>query len=218
MSTPGTPFSGLSFPECCDLDNDGFGTLVPPPNPAPNSGSGAMSLAHGATADQIKTGQQVIKRINDASGVELGAFTTTLQYVFATVPALASYHDTANPTPTAATLSYPYPEVAVEFPVASGPDGDVVVTLTFWRPQRRRIAADPEPQAGESAVWMDIGSLNYSASFADGSRCPQNAFSEDDPTTPDVEDDPNLTFPSGARNAPASRTWLATGPQAWRTR
>lgn len=178
------------FPDCCDPDNDGFGTLVPPPNPPPNSGAGAMTLVHGATTAQFKTGDVVIKRINDANGVEIGAFPATLQYVFATVPALVSYSDGQG---NSATVSYPVsPDgpgtEANAFSVAAGPSGDVVVTLTFWRPQRRRIAGDPEPQAGESATWTDIGGLNYTAALENGEfGCPQSAFSEDDP---------NLTLPS----------------------
>jgi hypothetical protein len=53
----------------------------------------------------------------------------------------------------------------------------VVVTLTFWRPQRSRIANDPAPQPGESATWTDIGGLYYGIGTAGlVGPCPQSAF------------------------------------------
>jgi hypothetical protein len=136
-------------------------------------------LLHGATSAEIKTGDVLIARFNDSSGVETGAFSQTLPYVFATVPALVSYHDSAVP-PNQVTLSYPSPPGLAPLPVAAGPDGEVVVTLTFWRPQRRRIAKDPKPKAGESGVWTDIGGLVYGAGLGAG-ECPQSTLSETDP-------------------------------------
>jgi hypothetical protein len=59
-------------------------------------------------------------------------------------------------------------------PVKAGPNGDVVLTLRFWRPQRRPIA----PETG----WIDIGHLNYGAKLAGMFPfCPQSAYSEKDP-------------------------------------
>jgi hypothetical protein len=168
LYTPARP----SFPQCCDGDNDGFGTVPP--------FSGLPQLVHGARSDQIKTGDVLIGRFNDAGGAEVGAFSQLLPYVFATTPALVAYHDSAVP-PNQLTLSYPYAPGAVpEFPVDAGPNGDVVVTLTLWRPQRRRIANDPKPKAGESAQWTDIGGLNYTAGLGAG-ECPRSALSETDP-------------------------------------
>jgi hypothetical protein len=100
---PPTP-SGEEFPECCDSDGDGFGTLVP----AGPIERAAMALVHGASTADIKTGDVLIKRINDANGVEIASFSNTLQYVFATVPALVSYNDDARNTG------------AVSYPVAAG--------------------------------------------------------------------------------------------------
>jgi hypothetical protein len=190
---PVPPSAQPRFPSCCDPDNDGFGTLVPPPNVPPNSGAGAMSLVHGARTDQIKTGDQLIKHVNDANGVEIATFTATVQYLFVTVPALFSYDDDGPGGRAPTVLSYPYsPDVAHEFPISARPAGDpsaghVVVTLTFWRPQRRRIAGDPAPQAGDSATWTDIGGLSYGVNLGPTggggfpATCPQGAFSEDDP-------------------------------------
>jgi hypothetical protein len=176
LSAPPMP----DYPECCDPDGDGFGTIPP--------FMGPPQLAHGATTGQIKTGDVLIAHINDAGDVEVGAYSQLLPYVFATVPALVSYDDDGpsgeDPTP----LSYPYStsaELLLDPRPPGDPDaGDVVVTFRFWRPQRTRIAADPEPQAGESATWTDIGGLGYVAGLGAG-ECPASVFSEDDPNLTD---------------------------------
>ncbi|MEK6276849.1 MAG: hypothetical protein AABM29_02395 [Actinomycetota bacterium] len=195
------PFPGARFPECCDPDNDGFGTLVPPSVVPPASGAGAMGLVHRATTTEIKSGDVLITRVNDANGVEIGAFSHTLQYVFATVPALVSYSDTAGNSGTVG-----YPVAAGEpppgppggpgtgrngFPVAAGPGGDVVVGLTFWQPQRRPINGE-SGFSDPPTSWTDVGGLTYSARVESlnppsgaanfvNKQCPQSAYS----ATPD---------------------------------
>jgi hypothetical protein len=179
---PGVPNALLQpFPACCDADHDGFGTLVAtnPANPSNGSLLPGMFLRHGATSSQIKTGDVLIQRVT-TGGVETG-FPAELQYVFATVPALVSYSDGRG---NAATVHYPVPGPPAPgagtdsdpFPVAAGPNGDVVVTVVLWRPQRTSIGAEP-------GRWTDIGGLNYTASIADrGQFCPQSAFSEPGPS------------------------------------
>jgi hypothetical protein len=200
-TSPASP----EFPECCDADNDGFG-IVPP---------GVLvdipqTLVQGT--DQIKTGDQVIGHVAtvgdvgkcpDALNPACVSITNVFQYVFATVPALVSYHDTAVPR-NSATLSYPYPAGApVEFPVAAGLDGQVRVTLTLWRPQRRPIGEGENREAclddTPPCRWIDIGGLTYAVGMEGAGPCVQSAYSEDDPTTLVVEDDPNLTLPTGPR-------------------
>ena len=191
---PGAP--GQEFPECCDTDGDGFGTLVPAgPNPL-----AAMSLVHGATTTQMKTGDVLIKRINDAAGVEIASFSNTLQYVFATVPALVSYDDGAGNSANAQ-----YPIAAGEpppgtpggpgtsrnaFPVSPRPAGDpsagdVLVTLTIWQPQRRPILGE-SGYSDPPTAWTDIGGLTYSVTVEtphdattnfEYKDCPQDAYS-----------------------------------------
>jgi hypothetical protein len=168
------------FPECCDPDGDGFGSL----NPVPGGPGAANAIEHGATSAEIATGDLLIQRVTTA-GVEQ-EYPATLQFVFATNPALVSYSDTAG---NSLTLPYPGPgqdgpgSDANPLPVAAGPDGDVVLTLTFWRPQRRPIPP-------ETANWIDLGGLTYPTlvqyvgSPADGTIqrfCPQTAFSSFDP-------------------------------------
>ena len=164
---PGPAFPGPAGGEF-DPDSDGFGTFPKP-----------SFLAHRATTTQIKTGDVLTQRIT--SGATESEIVVTLNYVFVTIPALVSYSDTAG---NSATVSYP---VAADgrgtfghgFPVSAPPGEDIVLTLTFWRPQRKAIpGSDP---AG--AEWMDIGHLTYAvgAPPSAGGGCPQNTFSSTDP-------------------------------------
>jgi hypothetical protein len=174
-----SPSSLPPFPGCCDADDDGYGTLN---DPRIQIGpGGAMFLRHGATAAEIGTGDILIQRVN-SGGIETGQFAAAMQYVFGTVPALVSYDDGQG---NSATVPYPVagpnpgpPGPGTRenpFPVKAGPNGDVVLTLTFWRPQRRPIP----PETGD---WIDIGGLFYTAGIADvGLFCRQGTFSETDP-------------------------------------
>ena len=158
-----------AFPECCDDDEDGFGTMV-------RSFPGTMLLSHGATSTQIGTGNVLLERVTNGNSET--QFAATLQFVFATVPALVSYSDTAGHS---ATVSYPVDANGPGtqnngFPASAGPDGNVVLTVTLWRPQRRRI--DGDPGVGE---WIDIGGLRYTVLAGGSGDCPPSAFSTDDP-------------------------------------
>ena len=172
------------FPDCCDPDGDGFGTLTPDAPTDP--GDPGLTVLHpGATSDQIGSGDVLIERVT-TSGVET-QFVATLQYVFATNPALVSYDDGQG---SSTTLSYPVPFGAPgnredPFLVKAGPSGNVVLDLTFWRPQRRPIP----PETGE---WIDIGGLQYGAVLVDeatgtAASCKQGAYSTDDPKLTPIE-------------------------------
>jgi hypothetical protein len=164
---PGVPFeSWPSFPGPAggefDPDADGFGTLTGQP-PPPGGTTSFMTLAHGATTTQIGTGDLMIGRV--VRDGEEAQFPATLRYAFATVPALASYADTAGNS-----FDVPYPVAPGGpgtqdngFPVATGLGGDVAVTLSFWRPQRRPIAEEACLAAAPPCDWVDIGGLTYSA-------------------------------------------------------
>lgn len=179
----------LKFPECCDADRDGMGTFARNPSlPSPTAG---MFLHHGATSAEMKTGDVLIERVT-RKGAET-AYPATLQYVFATVPALRAWSDTAA-APHAGTVTYPVPSNAPGsagsgFPVSAGTGGDVVLRLELWRPQRRRI-----PEEAGAGDWTDIGRLTYvvapQAPGAGGRFCAQDGFSEPGgglavPATPD---------------------------------
>jgi hypothetical protein len=172
------PPEGPPFPECCDADGDGFGTLATAPDLPP--GAQSLTLLHGANTAQIGTGDVLIERVT-TGGVE-SEFPASVQFVFATGVALVSYADTAGnsatvPYPVAGNQPGPAGPGTIDnpFAVAAGPDGNVVLTLTFWRPQRRPIP--PEPGA-----WTDIGGLTYATGLSGvGLACPQSSLSATDP-------------------------------------
>jgi hypothetical protein len=135
----------------------GFPVLIGP-GAAPletTHGAPEFSLMPRATADQIKTGDTPILRTT--TGGVLTQTPQPIDFVFDTVPALASYDDGAG---DAGTISYPAAAGAPgtqgnPIPVAAGDSGDVAVKLTFWRPQRKGIAGAGEP------AFMDVGHLEY---------------------------------------------------------
>jgi hypothetical protein len=159
------------FPECCDPDGDGFGTF----QPQPDLQGGPMVLNHGATTTQIGTGDVLIERLT-TGGVET-QLPASVQYIFATVPALVSYNDGQG---NSATISYPVPD-GTFFPVAAGPNGDAIVTMTLWRPQRRPIAGEACLGNTPPCDWIDMGHLDYGVQSAGKGGCPPNALSESDP-------------------------------------
>lgn len=179
-TSPTTPPTDQPFPACCDADGDGFGELVNSTANIPGFAP-TFSLIPRASSSQIGTGDLLIQRVT-SNGVTTDT-PTMLPFIFATVPTIVSYDDGQG---NAVTLNYPLSPsgpgtMGHEFPVAAGPTGDVVLKLTFWRPQRKPIP--PEPGA-----WTDIGKLRYLArvqsvgtSGFSGGNCPQSSFSEDDP-------------------------------------
>ena len=214
IQTPGQPPD--PFPECCDPDRDGFGELVTTVNPPFMGGAGSpfFTLRYAATTAEIKTGQVVIKRLSDADGNEVATFSKAIQYVFATVPALVSYSDGAGNSrnvsyPVAAPEPPPGPpggpgQKRNAFPVSAGPTGDVLVTMTFWQPQRRPLEGE-QGFSNPPTAWTDIGRLTHSAtietpddpqtgmfSYKD---CPQSAYSATDQpfTLPPPPGGPGLT-------------------------
>ncbi len=192
------PEGWLPFPECCDPDGDGFGTLA---SAEPGHIPPLMVLFPRATSDQIGSGDVMIQRVT-TGGVET-QFVATVQYIFATNPALVRYDDGQG---NSATLSYPVPNGTPgnennPFPVEAGPSGDVVVELTFWRPQRRPIP----PETGS---WIDIGGLDHAASLVDAAgQCERDVYSSSDPNLALVTDP---DFESG--NASALRDLSADRP------
>jgi hypothetical protein len=193
---PGGPF---------DPDGDGFGTLTP-----------NFFLLHGAvtrdpsrdpSVSQIGAGDPLVQHVTTGGGdprdcprpptappiPTCSSFYPTVNYIFATVPALVSYDDGAG---NARTVSYPVPPPSPGFiPPGTGgnafpvrdsddADSDIEVRLTFWRPQRRPIPEErcPEPDGPLCTAdqWIDIGGLTNGANMG-GPGCPQSAFTNPDP-------------------------------------
>ncbi|MEK6276852.1 MAG: hypothetical protein AABM29_02410 [Actinomycetota bacterium] len=198
---------GVPFPSSFDGDGDGFGTV--PPGPA--------YFAHGARIDQIGTGDVLIEHVTtgapesecppppDTTSPFCASYTATLQYVFGTVPALVSYSDTAgncakaSGTPGSCATEFSYPVApgglgtpGNAFPVSAPGGQDVMVTFTFWRPQRQPIGEGQNREACLDDVppcrWVDMGGLTYGAliQYVEGESgllpgCPTSAFTETDP-------------------------------------
>jgi hypothetical protein len=182
------PTVGQEFPECCDPDGDGFGTL---------SGQGGVPLAHGATPAQIATGDLPIELITSGGAeVEVPA---AVPFVFSTTPALVSYDDeTGGPVPVVYPADPGAPGTPGNgFPVADSDqdaDQDVELTLELWRPQRTPIEGErcPPPDGPVCAPtqWIDIGGLSHSVwvftigtfpSTFVGQPCPPSALASSDP-------------------------------------
>ena len=175
LATGFTPFAdALPFPACCDPDGDGLGSLLDTGSSAAASDFHGMILYVGAPADQIGAGDVLIERATSGgTPVEL---VSTMGFVFSTYPVLAAYDDGQGDSET-----FSYPNANAPIPVRAGPSGDVVLKLTFWRPQRRRIEGEP----GKSE-WMDVGHLDYTASARPRfsmipSHCPLSSYSDIDP-------------------------------------
>jgi len=215
----------ISFPDSADTNGNGFGEPAQLTGPARRCNAPCVDalLSHGATAEQIGTGDVLNWRVTK-NGVET-QFPTTLPDVFATVPALVSYRDGAG---NSATVSYPVQPPFVGspqdyfgdsqgpyqgFPVApcsaGAPppcvEGDVVVTLEFWRPQRSAI---PGAEEGD---WIDIGGLVYTpgvalTNLAALPQCRASELSTTDPNlTPTTANIGGLSSAAGFRDAAGDR-------------
>ena len=180
MGNGGNPDPANAFPDAFDSDGDGFGLL--------KAGStGDFQLLTGATAAEIGSGDAFVERVT-RGGAE-SEIPGILNYVFSTTPALRSWTEGA----TSGTVTYPVPAGGAGTaanPVPVSATGDVIVAMTFWRPQRKAI-----PGSGEGSDWVDIGRLRYTADVpnapvaagpgAPGARGPGNcaasAYSTADP-------------------------------------
>ena len=163
------PFNGLkpstvAFPSGSLDPATGFGELVGSAVPngllgGTQGGGHEFSLNPNATSSQIGSGDVITELVTN--GATTTPLPTTIDFVFNTVPAITSYSDSAGDS---GTISYPDTSKlgtrANPLKLAAGPNGDVVMTLTLYRPQRQGI-----PGAGEPA-FMDIGHLWYAVDHA----------------------------------------------------
>lgn len=191
QNAPG--FGAVPFPGSALDPASGFGELIGPAAPSGLLGSDAngaheFSLNPNATSAQIGSGD-VITLLETAAGATT-ALPTAIDFVFNTVPAIAAWSDSAGDS---GTISYPDTSGLGTFgnpiKVAAGPNGDVVMSFTVYRPQRQGI-----PGAGEPP-FMDIGHLGYTIDYASaptpdstaiGStaapQCPASSYSDPSPT------------------------------------
>jgi len=203
---PGAPGDPLGF----DPDGDGFGRLSLTGQGIP--GGRVVPYHPGAMTHQIGTGDNLIQWV--ATGIPEDQcppanppacvnYTANLQYVFGTPVALVSYDDgtgarvvpypvrgSPGPFDPPCPEPCPGPDPGTQFngfPVRAGPDDQVRLTLTFWRPQRRPAPGEPgyvAPPALPNA-WIDVGGLNYDAGPVNGAGpgCPESAYTVADPLT-----------------------------------
>jgi hypothetical protein len=182
----------IPFPAGAEDPLTEMGVLVGPQapegllSPAPGNLDDLTLFPHAASS-QIGSGDVVTEQVISQSG-EASQLEATLGFVFVTTPALSSYGDTAGDS---GTIAYPEPPVtpgatdaalgtgADPIKVAPGPNGHVVMTLKFFRPQRLGISGIGEPP------FMDIGNLRYGITAVSPSRgfvpggsggCPLGAY------------------------------------------
>lgn len=168
-----------AFPDAFDSDGDGFGLLAKGP-------TGDFQLRTGATSSQIGSGDAFVERIT--SGGAETQVPGVLNYVFSTTPALTSY----SAGGASGTITYPVAPGAPGTsgtPIVVGGAGDAIVTMAFWRPQRKAI-----PGSGEGSQWIDIGRLKYTADVPNGptapgspggrgpGNCPASSYATTDPS------------------------------------
>ncbi|HUB04925.1 MAG TPA: hypothetical protein VMA76_07640 [Solirubrobacteraceae bacterium] len=160
LPAPQGVYPEVPFPAASLDPSTGFGEVVGPNVPAgllgtlTGNGAKEFSLFPNATSSRIGSGD-VITEQTTTNGVTTQT-PTTIEFVFNTVPAIASYDDGQGQS---GTISYPDSSgVGTQnnpIRVAPGPGGDVRVTFSVYRPQRAGIAGAGEP------AFMDIGHLWY---------------------------------------------------------
>lgn len=179
-------FTTTPFPSGFDDDADGFGAILADPT------TGDFQLRTGASSAEIGAGDTYVQLVSE-DGVT-SRYSSMLNTMFNTVPALRSWSSDAG---DATTMTYPVAAGgpgtrANPFPVSANASGDVVLTLTLWRPQRTALRGEPS-----TAGWVDIGRMFYEAwMFVErpatgpgtaptqegGGNCPPAAYAESDPT------------------------------------
>ena len=165
-----------------------------------------MSIFHGATVDQIGTGDVLVLR-STVNGVETQS-ATTMGFAFSTPPAYASYDDGQGNSASFSYETVPCVASPCTEPISARPDGDVVANLSVWRPQRSRLESDPG-----QGKWIDIGSLTYLFHLGlhrddtlDYGGCPQESLSESDL---------NLASPPREQLPFRMAATMATGEGSW---
>jgi hypothetical protein len=111
--------------------------------------NGDAFIMPGAVPSEIGSGDVLVEI--GANGVR---YPGVLNFVFSTVPALASYQFDTGLSPTPTPMAYDAGGVPANHSVLTVPPGAKTVTLTWWRPQRK-------PAPGEAGTWIDMGGLSY---------------------------------------------------------
>jgi hypothetical protein len=144
------PFAdGPEFPECCDEDGDGFGTITRGP-------TGDFQLVTFAPSDAIGSGDTFVELLPDGSQLS-----GSLNYMFNTTPAVQSYvvGDGARTTVTYPATAGTLGTTDNPLPLVANAAGDLTLELSLWRPQRAAIAeaGEPEVMVPNSPQSQDMG-------------------------------------------------------------
>jgi hypothetical protein len=149
--TPHTIGDGETYPQVNFFPSSFTGTSL---NLTDVGNSGDAQISPGADPNQIGSGDCFIETAPDGT-----SYAGTLNFVFVTAPALASYQFNTDAAPT--VVPYDANGVAPFGMTPSSrilvPSGASSVTLTFWRPQRRALAGEVDNAIGA----IDIGGLEY---------------------------------------------------------
>ncbi|MHB8060269.1 MAG: hypothetical protein ACYDHO_05500, partial [Gaiellaceae bacterium] len=173
------------FPYCCTKGGDGMGILRGGPlNVVPDGRE--FSLDPHAVSTKIGTGDMMTVLVTKGGVTTL--LPAPLDFVFNTVPALKNFDGgTGVKSIDYSAGASAYGTRDNPMPVSVGPDGNVKVQLTWWRPQRSGIAGAGEP------AFMDIGGLRYEFGIQpqgdlipprinnDSGACSAASYSENDP-------------------------------------
>ena len=171
--------SGKAFPDCCDTDGDGFGTMDPTevvPGDYQNFG-----FDHRSTSTQITTGKWLFHHVTKSgdesqcpsdTDPDCVSYSSLMQFAFTTTPALKSFDDGPGgrvPIPYPVDFNGPGDTANNPLPVSARSGGDVILDLTLWRPQRRPTSDAECGNVPGCAVtdWLDMGGLVH---FATGGR------------------------------------------------
>ena len=169
---------GKAFPECCDGDGDGFGTMVPT-DVQPDFQN--FDLDHRSISTEITTGKWLFHHVTksgdesqcpDATSPNCLSYQSMQQFAFTTTPALKSFDDGPGgrvPIPYPVDFNGPGDTANNPLPVSARSGGDVILDVTLWRPQRRPTSDAECGNVPGCAVtdWLDMGGLVH---FATGNR------------------------------------------------
>jgi len=185
-----------------DPDSDGFGTIV-------RGGTNDFQLQTRATSAAIGAGDSMIQRVTATDGAER-QIPGVLNFVFNSTPALKAIAVNGN---AGQTINYTTtPRLGSRQNCIQAPaSGDVILTITGWRPQRPGVASAGEGafvDIGNSLITIDIPNAPVtSGSTAPGTNGPGNCVT----SAYSVPSDTNLTVSgSGLQDAKADTTASAT--------
>jgi hypothetical protein len=188
------------FPDDFDGDSDGRGLMTAVPSFA--EGQDGLGLAQSADPKALfglaPNAARAAINANNTTDTYLArpvsdntiGYPITLRTVYGTLPALQSWGDPARNV----TINYPVPQGSEgsennAYAIQQNANGEYVLRLTIWRPQREAIEG-----SGEGTGWIDLGGLTYTVV---GKTAEQNRRLFKCPGTSYTTSDGNLSVTPG---------------------